>query len=558
MKQFAEWFTSSKRENKQLLMESSSFANAPAGVTVFKQKDGNYRWLAVSSNAFMDGDKEIVSTKALEDDVARDGDRGPLRWWHEPQLDLGKADFSAMHGKMLIESGTFKSREIARAIALKAKNLSMSVGFVHPRSEPDSDGVFHNIRIFERSLLPQERAANKFTKFEVVEENSMNETKYKALKDLVGDALVAKILGSAEISEKEAMADGIRFKQKAVAADEILDEELGDEVTEKAKSRKPSPVDEDDFSDLSAEEIMKMVDELISEKEAQDELDLEEQISEETTMKAKSAPAVEEEEIDEVEGDDEEAEAPVMASKKNELKDKMMASKKNALKDKMMASKKAKPAAVDPEDEEEVEAADELEDEEEEDAMASKKNELKDKMMASKKMHDKKDKMMASKKAAAAPDDEEEDEEEDDDEEAMKELSDGEIAYMTPSELADLLTSTISEVVSELGVTESLDVVTKELKAYKRIVRELQAEVAAGLQAVTTKEKNTKTLMGQIEKLDTRLKELEGDAPKASKKGYRASQDGDTEIDDNHRLKGVEPEADPLDHFRMFLNGHKQ
>lgn len=533
MKQFAEWFTSSKKENKQLLMESSSFANAPTGVTVFKQKDGNYRWLAVSSNAFMDGDKEIVSTKALEDDVARDGDRGPLRWWHEPQLDLGKADFSAMHGKMLIESGTFKSPEIARAIALKAKNLSMSVGFVHPRSEPDSDGVFHNIRIFERSLLPQERAANKFTKFEVVEENSMNETKYKALKDLVGDALVAKILGSAEISEKEAMADGIRFKQKAVAADEILDEELDDEVTEKAKSRKPSPADEDDFSDLSAEEIMKMVDELISEKEAQDELDLEEQISEETTMKAKSAPAVEEEEIDEVEGDDEEAEAPVMASKKN------------ALKDKMMASKKAKPAAVDPADEEEVEAADELEDKGEEDAMASKKNELKDKMMA-------------SKKAAAAPDDEEDDEEEDDDEEAMKELSDGEIAYMTPSELADLLTSTISEVVSELGVTESLDVVTKELKAYKRIVRELQAEVAAGLQAVTTKEKNTKTLMGQIEKLDTRLKELEGDAPKASKKGYRASQDGDTEIDDNHRLKGVEPEADPLDHFRMFLNGHKQ
>ena len=123
MKQFAEWFTSSKKENKQLLMESSSFANAPTGVTVFKQKDGNYRWLAVSSNAFMDGDKEIVSTKALEDDVARDGDRGPLRWWHEPQLDLGKADFSAMHGKMLIESGTFKSREIARDIALKSKNL---------------------------------------------------------------------------------------------------------------------------------------------------------------------------------------------------------------------------------------------------------------------------------------------------------------------------------------------------------------------------------------------------------------------------------------------------
>ena len=163
-------------------------------------------------------------------------------------------------------------------------------------------------------------------------------------------------------------------------------------------------------------------------------------------------------------------------------------------------------------------------------------------------------------KDKADPEDEDEDEEEDEDDDAVssKELGDGdEIAYLSPSELADLLTNTISEVVTELGVTEKMQTVTKELRTVKDVLREFDARINASLEAVTTKEKNTKTLMAQIETLSERLKELEGDAPKASKKGYRASQDGDTEIDDNHRLKGVEPTADPLDHFRSFLNGHK-
>lgn len=539
MLDFTKWFMSSSRPAQlKQLDEGGSFtipkqAGTSAGFTVFKEKGGNYRWVAVSSNAFVDGDKEIVSTKALEEDAARVGERGPLRWWHEPQLDLGNTDFSGMHGKMLIESGTFSTPEIARAIGAKAKGLSMSVGFVHPHTEPDNDGVFHNIKIFERSLLPVEKASNKFTKFEIVEDNTMNETKYKALQDLVGDALVAKILATAAVSEKEAMDEGLRFKEKKVASEDnlsVLTKEELDELFEEALAETKKELGELDSSGTDDVEFTE---------------DWQSKIIEETTMKAKSQPV---EEVEE--GQDEEM--AVMSSKKNALKDAMMASKGKA--GKPMSSKKAHSAAVDPEDDEEAEAAVDMEEEEEEPVAASAK------------MHGKsKTKTMKAYLAEdeADPEDEGGDEDADEDEDegdavSSKELGDeDEIAYLSPSELADLLTNTISEVVTELGVTEKMQTVTKELRTVKDVLREFDARINASLEAVTTKEKNTKTLMAQIENLSERLKELEGDAPKASKKGYRASQDGDTEIDDNHRLKGVEPTADPLDHFRSFLNGHK-
>ena len=540
MLDFTKWFMSSSRpaQLKQLGEEGaytvSKQAGTSGGFTVFKEKGGDYRWVAVSSNAFIDGDKEIVSTKALEEDAARIGERGPLRWWHEPQLDLGNTDFSGMHGKMLIESGTFSSPEIARAIGLKAKGLSMSVGFVHPHTEPDNDGVFHNIKIFERSLLPVEKASNKFTKFEIVEDNTMNETKYKALQDLVGDALVAKILATAAVSEKEAMDEGLRFKEKKVASEDnlsVLTKEELDELFEEALAETKKELGELDSSGTDGVEFTE---------------DWQSKIIEETTMKAKSQPV---EEVEE--GEDEEM--AVMSSKKNALKDAMMASKGKA--GKPMASKKAASAAVDPEDDEEVEAADDMEEEEEEPAAASDKMHMGKKGKMTMKHYLAKDKADADEDD---PDEEEDDEDEDEDAVSSKELGDGdEIAYLSPSELADLLTNTISEVVTELGVTEKMQTVTKELRTVKDVLREFDARINASLEAVTTKEKNTKTLMAQIETLSERLKELEGDAPKASKKGYRASQDGDTEIDDNHRLKGVEPTADPLDHFRSFLNGHK-
>jgi len=137
--------------------------NLPNGsIWVIKDKSGKYRWVSISSNSYEDREGEIVSQKALETAVNR-GDLGNLHWWHDNGAVIGTADFQMMHGKMLIESGTFKSEKIGAAFVGK-KGLGVSVGFLHPPTEPQ-DGIYHNIRIVERSVLPAKKAANGLTRF---------------------------------------------------------------------------------------------------------------------------------------------------------------------------------------------------------------------------------------------------------------------------------------------------------------------------------------------------------------------------------------------------------
>jgi hypothetical protein len=139
-------------------------------ITVLKTAKG-YRWVAISSTAYRDRDNEIVSTKALRDAVEQNKrtDAGPLRFWHVPGLDIGTTDYQEVtdDGKYLIESGMFNNAEIAQNVAkaVAKGDWQMSLGFRHPLNEPDRDGVFHTIQIFERSIVPQGKAANPQTAF---------------------------------------------------------------------------------------------------------------------------------------------------------------------------------------------------------------------------------------------------------------------------------------------------------------------------------------------------------------------------------------------------------
>ena len=193
-------------------------AELKEGLSVFKDANGRYRWVAISSNAYRDRDGEIVSTKALEDDCERADktkEYGPLRFWHMPGVDIGTCDFNMMHGRMLIESGTFKSEGIGLRVKEQADHYQLSIGFRHPADQPDRSGVYHNIRRFERSLVPAGRAANSFTSLHVKESNEMATTaeKMDAFKALLQDEDVFnQIIGRAEQTEKAADGMGIAFK----------------------------------------------------------------------------------------------------------------------------------------------------------------------------------------------------------------------------------------------------------------------------------------------------------------------------------------------------------
>lgn len=167
-----------------------------SGFSVFKTTDGNYRWVAISSNGYEDRDGQCVSTKALEEDCALADQLaskigwmayGPLTFWHmeEPVFvrkgdfnsvvagpsswAIGKTDFNMVHDGMLVESGTFFDDSIAEPIAAKAKMLRLSIAFAVPPNSPDEDGVFHKIRRYARTLVPLGHAvpSNRFTSFNV-------------------------------------------------------------------------------------------------------------------------------------------------------------------------------------------------------------------------------------------------------------------------------------------------------------------------------------------------------------------------------------------------------
>lgn len=231
----------------------------PTMLETFKQADGRMRWVLFSSSSYQDRDGEIVSQKALTDDTDRmnaSGDFGTLDWWHTPVI-LGDCDFSAMHGRISVESGTFRDEHIAGAIAT-AKGLGASRTFYNPATEPDANGVYHNIRTVSRAILPAERASNVLTRVYVAhdkETDTMFDEKIKKLKELLGGtpeaaATVDTLLSTAERTDKAAEAAGLTAKETDVAptddgkkawflADmtpEEFDDRLGDTVAAQMKT----------------------------------------------------------------------------------------------------------------------------------------------------------------------------------------------------------------------------------------------------------------------------------------------------------------------------------
>lgn len=231
--------------------------------TVTKSADGTYRWVLISSNSYEDRDGEIVSQKALEADVERadgDGQYGPLLWWHEPGLVLGECDGNAMHGRMLVEWGRFKNAAIGQAMASSAKGLRVSIGFNHPASQPDAEGVFHNVRRFERSLLPLGIQSNSLTAVPLVtKETTMLKSKIDALKAVFGgdDSLVNAVLAAAESHEKAAAEAGTRTKAKKDDEDEkVPAESEPNGTTEDSAKPFPKKVAEDDEDPKKSKAVM--------------------------------------------------------------------------------------------------------------------------------------------------------------------------------------------------------------------------------------------------------------------------------------------------------------
>lgn len=191
-----------------LLGRGAATAEAsPTGLESFfvvKQADGRTRWVAFSSNSFIDREKEIVSHDALADAVGfadRTGRRGPLRLFHVAKADVGTCDFQAIEGRFLIESGTFDPTPAGRSaekyfLGCKER-MGISIGFAY-RADTFDGRVYRQARIFERSVAPWSRVANPYTGFTLNGAQEMDKAKQDWLAEVLGPELSGRIIEGAE------------------------------------------------------------------------------------------------------------------------------------------------------------------------------------------------------------------------------------------------------------------------------------------------------------------------------------------------------------------------
>ena len=161
-------------EHSAQLVSSKELAGSP------------YDWVMITSSSYQDREGETISQKAHEEDIAwieRKGYGGTLDWWHlhplvfelleskervqtlppyiqKHGLILGDCKFAAMYGKLRIEAGTYRSAAIKEVMDANASELSGSLLFLHPKSEPDTEGVYHHIRSVSRAIMPKEKVSN--------------------------------------------------------------------------------------------------------------------------------------------------------------------------------------------------------------------------------------------------------------------------------------------------------------------------------------------------------------------------------------------------------------
>lgn len=203
--------------------------------SAYKDVNGQWRWLVRSSSAFTDRDGETVSLKALEkatQKLSEKGEQGDLTvfdWWHTPVV-IGKCDFSAVHGKVLIESGIFTNpivgERISTAIANKEFTPGVSLTFAHREPGPAvlPGRIFEEIEILGRSLLPADSASNVATTVEIINLAAnpgqttkevipkMDAVKEEKLKKLIGPEVFAAFINGSELAEKSLEMAGLSYK----------------------------------------------------------------------------------------------------------------------------------------------------------------------------------------------------------------------------------------------------------------------------------------------------------------------------------------------------------
>jgi hypothetical protein len=114
------------------------------------------------------------------------------------------------------------------------------------------------------------------------------------------------------------------------------------------------------------------------------------------------------------------------------------------------------------------------------------------------------------------------------------------LGEMTPKQFQELQAKGLTELIGPLGIQ------LKEIQSAQAVAGDTQTSMKEVMEGQSKR----------LKSLEEKVEELEGETPRGTK-GYRPSQDDDTVIGDEHKLKGVEPGIDP-EFMSFVLPGQEQ
>jgi hypothetical protein len=218
-----------------------------SGLLVWKEENGDFRWIARFSNNFRDSDNppEIISKESHLKFIER-VEKGlapyPELWiWHRPEWKIGQSDWLAYdehkEGGFALASGYFfpECKEAAEWLAGMETPFAVSHGMPPESLERSSEDptiiVTHETR--EISPLPYEAAANKMTGFDVLD-LAQEAKDNMAIPTHKRDALINQWGASPELLDRlealnaaaatSAKEAGIETKENEAAAEETQTE----------------------------------------------------------------------------------------------------------------------------------------------------------------------------------------------------------------------------------------------------------------------------------------------------------------------------------------------
>lgn len=258
-----------KKEEEQQLMQT------------FKAADGK-TWIVLwATNAFVDREKEIFTTKSIDDFIERHRDdevKGEFWFWHLPGSKFADIKLQSRVGRFLVEAGPFDETEVGQTFkeffeqypdghpTIAPEGWGASHGFSYKRHDRD-DGVYEWFDKKESTVLALSAASNPHNPgMSIMQKEDMrvDDKQREEWEKVFGSEFVDKITSTGETKTAILEQTGVDFKGEIV--DEVEEEVLEEETTEEAVE-----TPEEEVKEEPVEEVEEAAEEEVAEEEVKED-----------------------------------------------------------------------------------------------------------------------------------------------------------------------------------------------------------------------------------------------------------------------------------------------